>query len=138
VGDCEEEQAVDCNGKLELRGLCRLVGQERSRRELQRRAESREPWQVGCSLNCWWAKESPWRKSFSAVLPLRHHLVTKFGAGQEGVYLLALKGHNSGGSDSQASCSPEGREDASFSLLYIQIHLPSPTRSSRWLCDNFS
>lgn len=63
--------------------------------------ENREQraWQVGCSLSWWWAKESPWRKSFSGVLPLKHHLVTKFGAGariQEGVYWLALKGITQG------------------------------------------
>lgn len=41
MGDCEEEQAVGCNGKLELRGLCRLVGQKRCRGELRSYREQR-------------------------------------------------------------------------------------------------
>lgn len=41
VGNCEEEQSVDCNGKLKLRELCRLAGQERCRGELKRCREQR-------------------------------------------------------------------------------------------------
>lgn len=147
VGDCEEEQAVGCNGKLELRWLWR-VRVKKDAGGSSRRADSREPRQVGCSLNCWWAKEIPRRKSFSTVLPLKHYLVTKFGAGpgmQEGVYSLlaslaslASKEHNSGASESQTPGSSEGRWDASFPLPYILIHPPPLTCRSRWLCDSFS